>query len=51
MFTERVALICGTPPVCDKCVDEDAKVVVILPTKGRWVLCSLCLVLLLEKVL
>jgi hypothetical protein len=51
MTNERVALICGTPPICDKCVDQDAKVVVILPTKGRWVLCGTCLVILLEKVL
>jgi hypothetical protein len=45
----KISLICGSPPACDRCGEEGAKVVVILPTYGARELCEKCVLSLLER--
>lgn len=44
-----IALLCGVPPVCDRCGENDAQIRIDLPHFGRRVVCGDCVVLLMEQ--
>jgi hypothetical protein len=45
----KLALLCGVPPTCDRCAEDDAKVFITLPTYGERCLCEKCITNLVEK--
>lgn len=44
-----IALLCGIPPVCDRCGEQDAQVRIDLPDYGQRTMCGDCVVLLIER--
>lgn len=43
-----IGLICGVPPLCDRCHEEDAKVQIELPFSGERRLCEECVIELMQ---
>lgn len=44
-----IALLCGVPPMCDRCGEEDAQVQIKLPNYGQRCMCGKCVTLLIER--